>query len=120
MALSISIGMLSLRPSANRSRARGLAGGSLMGRLRADAERLADLRPGSSLPAGDLDQFVQGGLVVGEIAFRGRDLNAQPAFRMCPIPPSDRDVRHKHHMRETFVTATASLTVPTHRKDAPP
>ena len=50
-----------------------------MGRLRADTKCLADLRPGRSLPAGDLDQFVQSGLVVGEIAFRRLNAVAQPA-----------------------------------------
>jgi hypothetical protein len=49
-----------------------------MGGLRANAERITDLRPRSSLPAGNLDQFVEGGLVVGKIAFRGRDLGTQP------------------------------------------
>lgn len=50
-----------------------------MSRLRADAKCLTDLRPGCSLPAGDLDQFVECGFVAGKIAFRRRDPVAQPA-----------------------------------------
>lgn len=67
------------RLSAPRSGAYCLARRSLMCSLRADAKCLADLRPRRSLAAGDSDQFVQGGLVVGEIAFHGGDSVAQPA-----------------------------------------